>query len=50
MTAVRRAETAGRPSLVDLAGAAGRYVRVQLASASDPLSLTEVVVRARRAG
>jgi hypothetical protein len=39
------ASTAGRPTVLDL-DATGRHVRVQLESPSDPLSLTEVVVRA----
>ena len=47
VTAVHREDRAGRPTNVDLAGAKGRYVRVQLASTTAPLSLTEVVVRAR---
>lgn len=45
-TAVRRGEAAGRPTTIGLDGVRGRHVRVQLESASDPLSLTEVVVRA----
>ncbi|GAA3744690.1 hypothetical protein GCM10022225_30420 [Plantactinospora mayteni] len=47
-TAVHLPEAAGRPTLVDVDGATGRYVRVQLKSTSDPLTLTEVVVRARQ--
>lgn len=47
VTAVHRQDQAGRPTNVELAAAKGRYVRVQLASTTDPLSLTEVVVRAR---
>lgn len=47
VTAVHLKDRAGRPTNVGLNGARGRYVRVQLASATDPLSLTEVVVRAR---
>lgn len=45
-TAIHQPGTAGRPTVVDLDGATGRYVRVQLESATNPLSLTEVVVRA----
>lgn len=47
VSAVHRQDQAGRHTSVDLAGAKGRYVRVQLASRTDPLSLTEVAVRAR---
>ncbi|MFC8827936.1 alpha-L-fucosidase [Streptomyces sp. NPDC057137] len=46
VTAVHREDQAGRPTSVELAGAKGRYVRVQLASPTNPLSLTEVAVRA----
>ncbi|WP_189491453.1 alpha-L-fucosidase [Streptomyces antnestii] len=46
VTAVRVAGQAGRPSHVALpAGTTGRYVRVQLESATNPLSLAEVQVR-----
>jgi hypothetical protein len=44
---MHRPETAGRPTTIDLAAITGRHVRVQLESTSDPLSLTEVVVRGR---
>ncbi|WP_405620694.1 alpha-L-fucosidase [Streptomyces sp. NBC_01508] len=47
VTAVHRKDQAQRPTAVALDGAKGRYVRVQLASSTDPLSLTEVAVRAR---
>ncbi|MFB8438943.1 alpha-L-fucosidase [Streptomyces niveus] len=47
VTAVHLKDQAGRPTNVELDGARGRHVRVQLASATNPLSLTEVVVRAR---
>jgi F5/8 type C domain len=46
VTAVHVAEQAGRPTLVS-AGVNARYVRIQLASPSNPLSLAEVQVRAR---
>ncbi|TDE00247.1 alpha-L-fucosidase [Jiangella asiatica] len=46
VTAVHVEGTAGRPSVVELPeGTQGRYVRIQLESASDPLSLAEVEVR-----
>ncbi|MFE5027177.1 discoidin domain-containing protein [Streptomyces sp. NPDC056656] len=46
VTAVRVADQAGKPSNVALpSGTTGRYVRVQLESAADPLSLAEVQVR-----
>lgn len=41
-----QAGSAGRPTALDLGGAKGRYVRVQLASTTNPLSLAEVIVRA----
>jgi alpha-L-fucosidase len=44
---VHRPDTAGRPTTVDLAAVTGRHVRIQLESNTDPLSLTEVVVRGR---
>ncbi|MBC6465496.1 alpha-L-fucosidase [Actinomadura alba] len=47
-TAVHRTDTAGRPTVVDLNGATGRYVRVQLESTTNPLTLTEVMVRPGR--
>lgn len=47
VSAVHLKDQARRPTDVALDGAKGRYVRVQLASSTDPLSLTEVVVRAR---
>ncbi|WP_329390993.1 alpha-L-fucosidase [Streptomyces sp. NBC_01716] len=47
VTAVHLKDQAQRPTAVELGGAQGRYVRVQLASTTNPLSLTEVVVRAR---
>lgn len=45
-TVVHQPGPAGRPSVVDVDGATGRYVRIQLESSTNPLSLTEVVVRA----
>ncbi|MBD8078341.1 alpha-L-fucosidase [Cellulosimicrobium arenosum] len=45
VTALHQEGPAGRPTTVDLDGAEGRYVRIQLESHSNPLSLTEVVVR-----
>ena len=49
VTAVHVAEQAGRPSVIDLpAGTTARYVRIQLASTSNPLSLAEVQVRGTR--
>ncbi|WP_206070876.1 alpha-L-fucosidase [Knoellia koreensis] len=46
VTAVRVAATAGRPSAVKLPdGTKARYVRIQLESATNPLSLAEVEVR-----
>lgn len=47
VTAVHLKDQAARPTTVELTGARGRYVRVQLASTTNPLSLTEVAVRAR---
>ncbi|WP_405801100.1 alpha-L-fucosidase [Streptomyces sp. NBC_01506] len=47
VTAVHMKDQAQRPTYVALDGAKGRYVRVQLASSTDPLSLTEVAVRGR---
>ncbi|GAA2794942.1 hypothetical protein GCM10010452_24040 [Crossiella cryophila] len=47
VTAVHQPGMAGRPTAIGMAGKAGRHVRVQLASATDPLSLAEVVVRGR---
>ena len=48
VTAVHVAEQAGRPTVVDVPdGTAARYVRVQLASTSNPLTLAEVQVRGR---
>ncbi len=45
VSAIRVAEQAGRPSVIDLPeGATGRYVRIQLESATLPLSLAEVEV------
>ncbi|MEV0808963.1 alpha-L-fucosidase [Micromonospora sp. NPDC050200] len=44
VTAIRQAATAGTPSIIDLGGVKGRYVRIQLESATDPLSLAEVEV------
>lgn len=46
VVAVHQPDPAGRPTEIDLDDATGRYVRVQLESASNPLSLTEVIVRA----
>lgn len=49
-TAVHVSGQAGRPSSVALpSGTTGRYVRIQLASATNPLSLAEVQVRGRPA-
>ncbi|MBP2478911.1 alpha-L-fucosidase [Crossiella equi] len=45
--AVHRPDAAARPTSVELTGVTGRHVRVQLASATDPLTLAEVVVRGR---
>lgn len=51
VTAVHTTGQAGRPTEVELPpGTTGRYVRVQLASATDPLSLAEVEVRGVRTG
>ncbi|MEK8142716.1 NEW3 domain-containing protein [Streptomyces sp. M10(2022)] len=51
VTAVHMTDQAGRPGVVALPpGTTGRYVRVQLASATDPLSLAEVEVRGARTG
>ncbi|MFI6812417.1 alpha-L-fucosidase [Nonomuraea sp. NPDC050328] len=48
VTAVHVREQAGRPSTVKLpAGTTGRYVRIQLASETHPLTLAEVRVRGR---
>lgn len=48
VTAVHVAAQAGRPSRIALPeGTRGRYVRVQLASTNNPLSLAEVQVRGR---
>jgi alpha-L-fucosidase len=47
VTALHQTATAGRPTVLDLEDVPGRHVRVQLESTSDPLSLTEVVVRAQ---
>ncbi|MER5257029.1 alpha-L-fucosidase [Streptomyces sp. NPDC002855] len=47
VVAVHQDGRAQRPTQVDVEGAKGRYVRIQLASWTDPLSLTEVVVRGR---
>ncbi|WP_344209620.1 glycosyl hydrolase family 95 catalytic domain-containing protein [Kribbella sancticallisti] len=41
VTAIRQATTAGSPTTVDL-NVTGRYVRIQLESTSNPLSLAEV--------
>ncbi|MFE4425238.1 alpha-L-fucosidase [Streptomyces sp. NPDC056817] len=50
VTAVHVTGQAGRPTSVQLPeGTTGRYVRVQLASPTDPLSLAEVQVRGRPA-
>jgi alpha-L-fucosidase len=47
VTSVHVTGQAGRPSTVELPpGSTGRYVRVQLASSTNPLSLAEVEVRA----
>jgi alpha-L-fucosidase len=45
VTAVHQDSTAGRPTRVDLGEVSGRYVRVQLESDTNPLSLAEVQVR-----
>ncbi|WP_328996217.1 alpha-L-fucosidase [Kribbella sp. NBC_01245] len=51
VTAVRVAATAATPSQIDLPdGAQGRYLRVQLESTTDPLSLAEVEVRGKPIG
>ena len=47
VTAIHQPGQAGRPTRIDLDDLPGRYVRVQLASHSNPLSLSEVKVRAR---
>ena len=47
VTALHQPGQAGRPTRIDLDDLPGRYVRVQLASHSNPLSLSEVKVRAR---
>lgn len=48
VTAVRVTATAGTPSVIDLpVNTRGRYVRVQLESTTDPLSLAEVEVRGK---
>jgi alpha-L-fucosidase len=49
VTAVHQPGQAGRPTRIDVGGLDARYVRVQLESASDPLSLAEVKVRAKNA-
>ncbi|MFI5802934.1 alpha-L-fucosidase [Streptomyces sp. NPDC051561] len=50
VTAVRVTAQAGRPSRIALpAGTAGQHVRIQLESATDPLTLAEVQVRGRAA-
>lgn len=46
VTAIHQPGQAGRPTRLDLGGLTGRYVRVQLESGSNPLSLAEVGVRA----
>ncbi|MFI6761138.1 discoidin domain-containing protein [Micromonospora sp. NPDC050417] len=48
VTAIHQPGQAGRPTRIDLDGPTGRYVRVQLESGNDPLSLAEVQVRARQ--
>ncbi len=45
VTAFHRAGQAGRPTTIDVGGLQARYVRVQLESEVDPLSLAEVKVR-----
>jgi alpha-L-fucosidase len=45
VTAIHEENTAGRPTRIDLDDVPGRYVRVQLESDVDPLSLAEVQVR-----
>jgi hypothetical protein len=50
VTALHQPGEAGRPTRIDLAGLRGRYVRVQLESGSNPLSLAEVQVRAKPDG
>ncbi|MGH3384724.1 MAG: alpha-L-fucosidase [Nocardioidaceae bacterium] len=47
VTAVRQDAQAGRPTSLDFDKLPGRYVRVQLESATNPLSLAEVQVRSR---
>ena len=46
VVAAHQPDAAGRPTVIDLDNTTGRYVRVQLESASNPLSLTELIVRA----
>ena len=48
VTALHQPGQAGRPTIVDLNTLSGRYVRVQLESPTDPLSLAEVEVRSRQ--
>ncbi|MBG0857747.1 alpha-L-fucosidase [Streptomyces spinoverrucosus] len=45
IVAIRMGDPAARPTHIPLSGTHGRYVRVQLESATDPLSLSEFVVR-----
>lgn len=47
VTAIHQPGQAGRPTTLDLNGLTGRYVRVQLESPTNPLSLAEVEVRSR---
>lgn len=44
VTAKREADEAGTPTTVNLGGASGRYIRIQLENQSGPLSLAEVRV------
>ncbi|MFF4764375.1 beta-N-acetylglucosaminidase domain-containing protein [Streptomyces sp. NPDC001292] len=44
VTAIRQSATAGTPSVIDLGNVKGRYLRIQLESGTNPLSLAEVEV------
>ncbi|WP_406419835.1 discoidin domain-containing protein [Streptomyces sp. NBC_00842] len=50
VTALHQPGQVDRPTRIDLTGLRGRYVRVQLESGSNPLSLAEVQVRAKPDG
>ena len=47
VTAIHQTTPAARPTALTLNNVEARHVRIQLESATDPLSLTEVVVRAQ---